>query len=257
MTEPEKSLPLDECIDRIVDGGLTPAELRAAVIRLDRDPAGWKRCGVAFLEAQCWRESMRFGDEPARAEAGNSSLTRAAAPQKARRPWLRHAVAAGVVGASFALGWVGHAIRPATTTGGAIVTGPSPALVQRETENDRPAGLPADDGQNARSAIEPRPRSNNEPGGNPAPLVAAVGRLNIGSQDSHAEVPILAGPGIDEEWLKRQPPPVSEYGQVVFQRHGYQVDQRRQLITTVTADGRRIAVPVNQVLIRYTGNQPL
>jgi hypothetical protein len=84
-----------------------------------------------------------------------------------------------------------------------------------------------------------------------------VARLRIGDESSGTEVPILAGPGITEEWLRHQPPLVSEHGQVVFQRHGYQVDQRRRLITTLTPDGRRVTVPIDQVSIRFTGNQSL
>ena len=38
--------PDDDFIDRIVDGTLTPAELRAAIDRLDREPDGWKRCAA-------------------------------------------------------------------------------------------------------------------------------------------------------------------------------------------------------------------
>jgi hypothetical protein len=85
----------------------------------------------------------------------------------------------------------------------------------------------------------------------------AVARLRIGSEGESAEVPILAGPGIDEAWLRDQPPPVTEYGQALWQRHGYQVDQRRRIITATLADGRRVTVPVDQVQISYTGNDPL
>jgi hypothetical protein len=70
-------------------------------------------------------------------------------------------------------------------------------------------------------------------------------------------LPILAGPGINTEWLKNQPPPVSEHGQAVLQQHGYQVDQRRRLISATLRDGRRVTVPIDQVQIRYTGNNPL
>jgi hypothetical protein len=260
MTDHDTSLPLDDCIDRIVDGDLTAAELRAIVARLDSEPAGWKRCAVAFLEAQCWREAMRDCDESTRlgAEGPRRNLALGAAPpRRARRPWLRHAAAAGLITASFGLGWLGHAMRPAATTHGAYVTAPGPTLARNENAflraSDHTPGIDPDVG----SLPDSRPRIDNQPRRNPTPVIATVARLNFGPAGSRAEVPILAGPGINEEWLKRQPPPVSEHGQVVFQRHGYQVDQRRQLITTVTADGRRIAIPINQVLIRYTGNQAL
>ncbi len=88
-------------------------------------------------------------------------------------------------------------------------------------------------------------------------VIRAVASLHIGTKAAGADVPILAGPGINEQWLKNQPPPVTEYEQVALKRQGYQVDQRRQFFTAVLADGRRVAVPVDQVQIRYTGNDPL
>jgi hypothetical protein len=38
--------------DRLVDGELTPDEYRALVASLDDEPGGWRRCALAFLEAQ-------------------------------------------------------------------------------------------------------------------------------------------------------------------------------------------------------------
>ena len=65
MTQLDVINPLnDDLIDQIVDGALTPAQLRAAIDCLDREPDGWKRCALAFLEAQCWRESFRLVGEP-------------------------------------------------------------------------------------------------------------------------------------------------------------------------------------------------
>jgi hypothetical protein len=54
---------IDVLIDRMVDGPLPPGELREAVARLDGVPAaeGWRRCGLAFLEAQCWGDLLRDG----------------------------------------------------------------------------------------------------------------------------------------------------------------------------------------------------
>ena len=107
--------PLDDrFIDRIVDGTLTPAELRGAIDLLEREPDGWKRCAMAFLEAQSWRESFRAFPEQARSALASRSL---ALPLSARagnrgRRWIRGPLAAGIVAASFAMGWMGHAARP-------------------------------------------------------------------------------------------------------------------------------------------------
>jgi hypothetical protein len=107
------------------------------------------------------------------------------------------------------------------------------------------------------ASVAPQQLADDRPRAGSADVVTTVARLLLGDETTGTEVPILVGPGITEEWLRQQPPPVSEHGQVVFQRYGYQVDQHRHLITTDVADGLRVTVPIDQVLIRYTGNQSL
>ena len=92
MTEIDALPPSDDLIDRIVDGALTPAELRAAIDQVDRMPDGWKRCAAAFLEAQCWRESLRTMGEPARPQDAGQSLHFPITVPKARHAagrWVR------------------------------------------------------------------------------------------------------------------------------------------------------------------------
>jgi hypothetical protein len=54
-----------------------------------------------------------------------------------------------------------------------------------------------------------------------------------------------------------QPAPVSEYGRALWQRRGYELEQRRGIIAVLLGDGRRAAVPVDQVRVRYVGRDPL
>ena len=53
---------IEDLIDRMVDGGMTPDELRKSIERLDATPEGWRRCALAFLEAQSWAEAFRSMD---------------------------------------------------------------------------------------------------------------------------------------------------------------------------------------------------
>lgn len=85
-----------ELLDRIVDGAISPAELREAVAVLDASSDGWKRLAIAFLENQCLNQALR-------------PMTRV--PVVGRRSWPRRAAAAATVAASFALGWAGHGSR--------------------------------------------------------------------------------------------------------------------------------------------------
>jgi len=52
--------PLNEDIllDRLVDGELSGKERRQLLESFDERPEGWRRCALAFLEAQSWREEM-------------------------------------------------------------------------------------------------------------------------------------------------------------------------------------------------------
>jgi hypothetical protein len=257
MTDLDPLKPLsDELIDRIVDGELTPAELSAAVDRLDREPDGWKRCALAFLEAQCWRESVRVIPQPTQLPVdSHASFIPLATMPSSQEPgrWLRRAIVAATVAASFVLGWVGHTWRPliAPVHSSPGQTQPIAARQSRDSE----ASPLVDPPRPPRTSSDQRREDRMPPNLNET--VREVATLLIGSDYAQAEVPILAGPGINAEWVRNQPPPVSEREEIILQRLGYQVDQRRRLITTTLADGRRVTVPIDQVQIRYTGNQPL
>ena len=125
--------------------------------------------------------------------------------------------------------------------------------VQPATESERSS---LDEPPLAAQTVLDSPGEDQSPP-NRTETVREIARLLIRSETAQTEVPILAGPGIDSEWIKNQPPPISEHEQVVFQRHGYQVDQRRRLISATLSDGRRVTVPIDQVQIHYTGNQTL
>lgn len=48
----------EERLDRLVDGELSRDEYRALLESLDREPDGWRRCALAFLEAQAWQREL-------------------------------------------------------------------------------------------------------------------------------------------------------------------------------------------------------
>src|SRR5689334_12402860 len=90
----------DPLIDRLVDGDLDSEARRALLLRLDAEPDGWRRCALAFLEAQCWRESL--GPTAREAAPGPSAAIRPARRRPDPARWS--AVAAGLL-AAFVLGW--------------------------------------------------------------------------------------------------------------------------------------------------------
>jgi hypothetical protein len=104
----------DILFDRLVDGELSASERRRLLASLDDQPGGWRRCAIAFLEAQSWSEGLgAFVREPLASQAADETIrvTPVAVGQVERRrgvAWL--AVAAGLL-AAFTLGlmWRGGA----------------------------------------------------------------------------------------------------------------------------------------------------
>jgi hypothetical protein len=156
--------------------------------------------------------------------------------------------AALVIGLSFGGGWMAHGTR-------------AQSRLQRTLAGD-PAGaqpLKLGEGAEASEPVAPDEMIDDWHTGLQArqsQAIRTVATIRFGPEDSPAEVPVLAGPGITADWLAQQPPPVSEHEQVVLARQGYQVEQRRRFLTAVLADGRRVAIPVDHVQIQYTGNEP-
>lgn len=95
-------------IDRLVDGELPDAERRQLLLRLDAEPDGWRRCALAFLEAQTWREAFTPTADPAPPVPRTHPA--AGVRSQARKPgtWRPAARLAGLAAgfaAAFVLGW--------------------------------------------------------------------------------------------------------------------------------------------------------
>jgi hypothetical protein len=184
----------DRWIDRLVDGELSGIERRALLARLAEEPGGWRRCALAFLEAQAWREAF----VPVASNAGPVPTATLAAPKVHRLAVARTVVAlAASLLMAFSLGWLsrGQADPPAS-------------LVAR---ND-PAPAPTTTAVNDPDTIEP-------------------------------ETAIQEGPPPPDPLVSR------------LESRGYQVDRRRGLVAVETKDGRRMAVPVAEVRVKYVGDR--
>ncbi len=213
--------PLEATLDRLVDGELAPAERAELLRHLEACPDGWRRCALAFLEAQAWQDA----------------LTRPAAslmpvPGTTRGPWRRRRLATGSVLAAgllltFGLGLeTGRISRKESF--GLSQARPGPPLIVATVQA--------------------------------APPVRTVGAVDVADAErGEAEpdrVPILAGPGLDEHWLRRQPSAIPEYVQAQWERRGYRVEQSRRLVAIDLEDGRRVTIPVDQVDLRFSAPEP-
>src|SRR5436853_3190476 len=109
MTTPWNSTSLnnppdDGDLDRLVDGSLPEAQRRELLAWLESEPDGWRRCALAFLEAQTWREAFAPVAVAASIGATTAAKTSPRVPVRPDRGWARWTALAACVFASFALG---------------------------------------------------------------------------------------------------------------------------------------------------------
>ena len=214
-------------IDRLVDGELDDTERRELLLRLENDPEGWRRCALAFLEDQSWRKALAGLASPS---SGSEPAEIAPTPPRSGRGWTRRiAIAASMIASTFAAGFAA----------GGISRGTAPVKVAQNAPTE---------------AVKPALAAQDRP-------IKQVGWINLvdgsNGESPTRRVPILSGPGLDDRWLRERPPAVSDYDRAQWERRGYQIDERRRLVSVVLEDGRRVSIPVDEVEVEYVGQQPL
>jgi hypothetical protein len=134
-------------IDRLVDGELSGDERRHLLASLEAQPGGWRRCALAFVEAQTWRGSMGslLQDTPAPIEpkslpivvANSGSAGALSARSEASRSHLAtwFAVAASVV-VAFGLGRQSGVMRSANEPASQQIAS-APAVPNDKTDSPR------------------------------------------------------------------------------------------------------------------------
>lgn len=219
-------------LDRLVDGELTEADRRELLLQLEHEPEGWRRCALAFLEAQCWTEELtsvarapeRSGAEPATTFAPSRASVRPAGSRWSS--WRQHAATALTLGACFLIALaLGTGLRG--WSGG---HGPGTSQVQRVIDSiPLAAARPADQWQ----------------------LVTLAAESPSGVRQT-VNLPAVPRDSVDEDVLRQSvvlPPAV----QRAFEQAGRRVQQQRQIVPVQLDSGHRLMVPVNQVEIQDDG----
>lgn len=122
MTFSYNNTLLMQDMDRLVDGELSPLDRQNLLKRLDNEPDGWRRCALAFLEDQAFREGLK----PVAQEVPAALTLPKSQPRSRRRDRLMTAAA---VLLAFTLGW--SAKRQPAASPAVVVTAekPIPAAV--------------------------------------------------------------------------------------------------------------------------------
>jgi hypothetical protein len=135
-------------IDRLVDGELPDSERRELLQSFENQPDGWRRCALAFLEAQVWRQALSL-------EAAPAAVSLAARPigrhprSRLWRPVARITALAASLAAAFALGWTYHrgleqtqpviaVTQPDAATNGSVLVADAPSSIRQPVTSDDP-----------------------------------------------------------------------------------------------------------------------
>lgn len=221
-------------LDRLVDGEVTETERRDLLLRLERSPEGWRRCALAFLEAQAWRgEARAMATEPAYATAVPKlqPAAQARAAWGGLGIWLPIATAAGFLLALGYVNWFSSApgVDPNDPQNLRILAG--------QRIPDAHGASPGD----SRRAADDNLRLVVAPGPDGARQVVDVPLVEAGRMQE-----ALFGP-----MAQQLPPEVVR----MLEQQGNQVVRERRLVPIDLEDGRRVVVPMDQVEIRPVGMQ--
>ena len=214
-TPPDR--PVDRrLLDRLVDGELDGPQREALLRALDVEPGAWRRCAMAFLEAQTWQRALVQPESAASLPAPRENAPRV---RPFRVPFLAGMAAAVVV--AFVTGFVSRGLtgRP-----------------------EHPAG----DGSRSQFA-----RDDRGPG---SPTSAPThGRASGAETEPPLQIPVLVADANSADEMLRQPSALPEYVRLQLQRRGYEVEGDRKLMSVALKDGRSVTLPVETFKYRYVG----
>ena len=237
----------DVKFDRLVDGELSADEYRALVASLDEEPGGWRRCALAFLEAQALageisgvRRGMSLCEDDAQSPLNAPAV--AAAPIRNSRPFRLTTILA--MAASFLVAFgLGLAMprwfpgRP----GQLAPVGSSPDVTTVATNTDHESG-----------GVNQIRHASYKPIGNLQLVVDGPGGVSTPVGD----VPVYDGQGSAAEWLNDQRPALSPEVLQTLQDRGHKIDRQIEYVPVRLEDGRDVIVPIERYQIRLPSKRP-
>lgn len=215
-------------IDRLVSGDLPESQRSRLLQWLDADPARWRRCGQAFLEAQALRETFAEIHAGQPHEHGDELAACESRPPARRFRALRTVAAtAAALAFAFLLGWMGG-----HRSGGE-------RIAESETPSRRQAN---DDG----GAIR---RSDQTPQGQALPRIQLVAARPV----YEFTLPVVGGDLPAEHWARQASIP--SYVRSRWESQGFEISERQRLVPVKLPGGKSGAVAVNRVKLTYVGRQ--
>lgn len=224
MNEHAFSVPADDLpFDRLIDGELSSREYRELLAALEASPDGWRRCALAFLEAQALDAEVGSMREDLEARVG--PLVKPVATAQSPIPWMVVlTIAAGLlvaVGLGYSLrGW----LAPRASGSSELVQVEEPAVPQSQVP---------------RTKVE----SQSKPLGD---LTLVVDNGNARGEE--IRVPVFAAKDAAER-LSFEPSGLPPDVRQALERTGHHIEEQRQFVPVDLRDGRQVVLPVEQFRI--------
>jgi hypothetical protein len=221
-------------LDRLVDGELSRDEYYALLETLDQEPDGWRRCAMAFLEAQVWRHEF----DALRVE-GRSSCHETSS--QFVRPRVSNWSTRQIVGLLLAMA---ASFAVAFASGIWWHVGDSPSS---ELDIQKVARRAADSHHVALKDELPRePEREHASDDAPAEHLTFVVDRGNGESDRF-ELPIYEANDSAARQLLQDSPSMPADVERAIRDSGFHVQSQRQWAPVRLHDGRRVFFPVDQV----------
>ncbi len=217
MNEPSLLNDDNHRFDRLVDGELSPEEYRALIASFDDEPGAWRRCALAFLEAQALTGEL--GRVRGAYDLADRPSIKHASPRAAHGfPLTFLAVAASFL-LAFGLGvyaprFFNDGVQETPLAGNVSLPGAHQEPAQPRHESLKPIG-------NVRLVMD--------------------GSTSDGAQSG--ELPVYEGEDLDQ-LLRQQAPALAPELVDLLRQRGHSVEQQRQLVPVQLEDGRQLVVPI-------------
>lgn len=221
-------------LDRLVDGELSRDEYRDLLVTLEDEPGGWRRCAMAFLEAQAWARELgsvrERGQTNPREIAGRTSNSHANGQSDIRFVGSLVAIAASFVMAFLSgVWWQRASSSDGNTT--------APTIVRQENDSSSPqlAGAQPQEKGDSRK-LRPMPVEH---------MTFVVDRGN--GESERFELPIYDA---KDPFVRRSIEGSSGMPTEVeraIRQLGFSVQSNRQWAPVRLQDGRRAFFPVDEL----------
>ena len=225
-------------LDRLVDGELSPVEYREFLQVLEREPDGWRRTALAFLEAQAFGQDFGELRQELELPRNNTSHPTTSISSSSKQGVVRLALAmAASFLVAFGLGawWRSDSVRPDSS--------PATSVVKDDPQSG--AGTELATQSVPAQQTPPRPSVPREQ------LTFVLSRGD--GQSDRVDMPIYDQDDAYARWLIEQPA-LSVEVERDLRRAGYRIERQREWAPVRLRDGRRAVFPVDQLQITPVSN---